>query len=352
MTSLDTLLTEATSGDRPVASAAVAMVSIDGDVVAAFAGVLSRAHGDGGVPPAPTSMETRFDLASITKLFTAAALLVALDERGLRDHDLVADVLPEFRDGRARATTFADLLRHTAGWPAEWPDRVGDDGAWRRFRSAMPVATPGDRHRYSCVGYIWAGLAAEAVAGERLDAVVRRVILEPLGLHETGFAPEAALRASIAATEVQPPRGLVHGEVHDETAWTLGGIAGNAGLFGTAADLLRFAELLRRGGTTGSRRVLPEWVVEAMTTDRLPSAVGERPPYGQALGPRIADAAWMGSLAARGAIGHTGFTGTSLLTVPGGAHSVIILTNRVHPSRHGPDLGALRRRIADDAAHL
>ena len=353
MTELEETIVAATGGDRPVASAAVAVVSVDGEVAdSAVAGVHSR-WGKGGAPtaPTPTTIHTRFDLASITKLFTAAALLVALDERGLRDGDLVSEVLPEFGSGRARTTTFADLLRHTAGWPAEWPDRVRDDGARQRFRASAPDTDPGERHRYSCVGYIWAGFAAEAVAGAGLDAVIDRTILAPLGLRDTGYAPPAVLQRSIAATEFQPGRGLVHGEVHDETAWALGGIAGNAGLFGTAPDLLRFAEMLRRGGVADTRRVLPEWAVEAMTADRLPVAVRERPAYGQALGPRIAEAAWMGSFAKRGAVGHTGFTGTSLLTVPGGSHSVIILTNRVHPSRHGADLGALRRRIADDAAH-
>ena len=357
MTTIDGLVDDAVSGDRPLASAVVVLTAVDGEVTqTAVAGTTRSWDDDRGAAAVdagePAAVDTVFDLASITKLFTATALLLALDQRGMRDGDVVAEALPELGALPGRTVTFADLLRHTAGWPAEWSDNGPGPDAWDRFRAQPREAAADPHYRYSCVGYIWAGLAVEALTGEPLDAAVRRLVLDPLGMASTMFAPPPSLQPRIAATEYQrqSARGLVHGSVHDETAWALGGVAGNAGMFGTAPDLLRFAELLRGDGFVDGRRVLPEWVLAAMTADRLPERLDDRPAYGQALGPRVADAAWMGALARDNAIGHTGFTGTSMLTTPGGAHSVIILTNRVHPSRHWNDLGALRSRIADEAA--
>lgn len=359
MATLATALTQATSGDQPAASAMVALVGVDGGLAYSFAaGTTHRWEDDpdstSEAPRSAASATTIFDLASVTKLFTAATLLLALDRNGLRDGALVADVLPEFRTGVAQGSTFADLLRHTGGWPAEWPDRRRDPDNLVRFRSARPESASGEDYQYSCVGYIWAGLAIEALTGVRLDEAISKALLRPLGMDDTRFLPPPSLRWRIAATEFQtdPPRGRVHGDVHDETAWALGGVAGNAGLFGTATDLLRFAELLRCGGEFGGRRLLPGWVAEALTTDALPPGTRSAPQYGQALGARVADRAWMGQLAARGAVGHTGFTGTSMLTVPGGSHSVVFLTNRVHPSRYRTDLQSLRSRVADEAARL
>jgi CubicO group peptidase (beta-lactamase class C family) len=356
MTQIASILSDALGGEPPAGSGAVVLVSVDGELAETAAVGTTARRADPGRHPfdgvaEPVSTDTMFDLASITKLFTAATLLLALDERGLRDTDLVADVLPEFRSGEGRLTTYSDLLRHTDGWPAEWLDRRRDADAWRRFRAGTRESRRGESYRYSCVGYLWAGLAVEALTGSRLDAAVANRVLGPLGMRSTRFAPPMSLRPRIAATENQDglSRGLVHGAVHDETAWALGGVAGNAGMFGTAPDLLRFAELLRSGGAVGGRRVLPGWAAEAMTIDRLPAGIADAPPYGQALGPRVDDA-WMGSFAGTGAVGHTGFTGTSLLTTPGGGHSVIILTNAVHPVRGATDLGSLRSRIADEAA--
>lgn len=359
MTVIEDVIRRAVTCNRPTTAAAVAVVGVDGEVCSAIAAGTGRRFADDRfteIPdPQPATVNLVFDLASVTKLFTAATLLVALDARGLRDSARVADVLPEFRAGPARFSTFADLLRHTGGWAAVWPDHRPDAGALARFRRGTPTDPVGAVYRYSCVGYIWAGLAVEALTGTRLDVAVTRSILDPLGMGDTRFAPPESVRDGIAATEYQrtPPRGLVQGEVHDETAWALGGIVGNAGLFGTATDVFRFAELLRGRGEVAGRRVLPEWVASAMSTDRLPAgALRDRPDYGQALGPRVADRAWMGSLAAQGAVGHTGFTGTSVLAVPGGRHSVVFLTNRVHPSRNGTDMRALRSRVADEAAKL
>lgn len=345
------LQTGSTSG-APAFSGAVVLAAVDGEVdvqevagrTVAWADADRRiaAHGE------PVDSGTYFDLASITKVFTAAALLAELDRHGQDAGFAVAELLSEFRNGPARAVTVRHLLTHTAGFAAEWSDRTRDADSHRRFRATRPIDAPGEVHRYSCVGYIWAGLAAEALSGLPLERVIDRHLFRPLGLAETMFRPPATLRPRIAATEVQhePDRGLVHGEVHDETAWALGGASGNAGLFSTAGDVLRVAELLRNGGTADGAQVLPAWVVEAMTTvdPRVPSTADG---YGQALGMRV-DEEWMGGLRGPGhAVGHTGFTGTSMATQPGGRRSVVFLANRVHPSRTSTEIFAMRRSVAD-----
>ena len=348
---------------QPAFSGAVVLASVDGAVVVSEAvGRTIRwaddAFTDWDGTAADVTPETIFDLASITKLFTAAATLVALDERGLSADTLVADFLPEFLDGAAAGTTVRQLLSHTGGWASEWRGYHGDGEDLSRFRQLRPEVAPGVRHEYSCVGYIWAGLLAEAVSGEPLDVIVQRVLLDPLGMSTTMFRPAEELIPRIAATEfqqatLQQAAGVIHGLVHDETARALGGVAGNAGLFSTAEDLLRFAELIRHAGMRGDVRILPEWVVGAMTTDQVGDASrSEDRSYGQALGPRIDDRTLMGNLAGNGAVGHGGFTGTALITQPHGQISLVFLTNRVHPSRHWTDLRELREIVGDEVAKL
>lgn len=341
------------STSRPPAfSGAVVLAACDGVVevqeVAGRTAAWADADRRVAAPGEPVDLGTYFDLASITKVFTAAALLAELGRHGQDAEFAAAEVLPEFRDAPASSVTVRHLLTHTAGFAAEWLDRRRDADSLRRFRTTRPIDAPGEVHRYSCVGYIWAGLVAEALSGVPLERVIARNLTVPLGLADTVFRPSATLLPRIAATEVQrePQRGLVHGEVHDEAAWALGGASGNAGLFSTAGDLLRVAELFRNGGAADGAQVLPAWAVEAMTIAdrRVPPATDG---YGQALGMRV-DEDWMGGLRGPGyAAGHTGFTGTSMATQPGGRRSLVFLANRVHPSRTSDGIFAMRRSVAD-----
>jgi len=341
--------------ERGAFSAAVALVAEDGRIVGRHtAGVVRAwdAPGRPATPPGPpVDLDTRFDLASLTKPIVAAALLAELEQHGLDDGLPVAELLGEFREPALRTTSIRHLLTHTAGFVAEWRDRAPDP-LMRRFRArSRPQEPAGAVHRYTCVGYLWAGLAAEALAGERLDAVVRRRVLGPLGMRSTGFLPARELLPHIAATEHQPGRGLVHGEVHDETASALGGVCGNAGLFGTGPDVLRFAEAVRTGGLLDGARVLSAAVADRLVT---PVELPTDPGYGQAAGLRLDERwtrAWVGSSAAPGArarattAGHTGFTGTAFATEPGGRRSLVLLTNRVHPARTSTELLALRADV-------
>lgn len=353
------LLSGLETGHRPLYSAAVALISRGGrtaDLVTV--GHLSRYADADGVLVAPETLQpalesTIFDLASVTKLFTTAVLLTLVDEGRASLDEPIAGWLPTFDDGERRRITLRHLLTHTSGLPAllqlwtDWPDRASRVQAVLR---ASLVNRPGETFEYSCVGFMVAGLLAERITGHRLPDLVHERICRPLGLTDTGFLPEPARAARAAATEHQPHigRGMLRGSVHDENSWSLGGTAGNAGLFGTAADVARFGEMLRQGGAVDGVRVLRLDTVAEMTRDHLPPAID--PGFRHGLGVRIGDPHWMGTLAAAGAYGHTGFTGTSLLVDPSRDLVVVLLTNRVHPSRAWSDIAEIRRTVAEFAA--
>lgn len=330
------------TGPRPSFTAAHVLVLADGrpvaEVVHGVEAAFADPHGTPLTDTTPVTLETRFDLASITKLFTAAVLLEELADHGIDVDAPVTDALPDYHDERRREIRFRQLLTHASGLPAVWPgwrERLTPEEATRAVLGLLPTLPPGEAHVYSCIGYIHAGLAAEALAGRPLDDLLRRII-DPLGMRSTGYCP--APGTPVAATEWQehPAPGITRGSVHDETARALGGVAGNAGIFATAGDLARFGEELR----TGARGVLRESTRTLMTR---PLAHG--PGYEQAAGPRIGDRANFGQLA-DAALGHTGFTGTMLLVAPRTNLTLVVLTNAVHPDRRWNDPSVLRRDVA------
>jgi CubicO group peptidase (beta-lactamase class C family) len=207
---------------------------------------------------------------------------------------------------------------------------------------ATPLeATPGTRFRYSCVNYNTTMAYLEVLTGRPWRELLAEWTLTPLGLGGVTTNPPSELTA---ATEYQPEfnRGVVEGVVHDEAAWSLGGGAGNAGLFATARGLLSFAEHLR----TGSGRVLGRWMWDdALTASLGRASASPEGGFGSSLGLRIGDAEFMGSAPAMR--GHTGFTGTSLLIDRDLEISLVLLTNRVHPSRDHEGIQPLRAAIAD-----
>jgi CubicO group peptidase (beta-lactamase class C family) len=300
----------------------------------------------------PITADTLFDLASITKLFVSTVLLSLVEQNVLALDEPIATWLPTFTGRDRTEVTLRRLMTHTSGLPAlmslwtDWPDRPA------RITAILNVALvhrPGTVFEYSCVGYLVAGLLAEQVTGRPLAELVRDRVCLPLGLADTGYLPPADRIARTAATEYQPAigRGLVRGQVHDENSWSLGGTAGNAGIFGTATELARFGEMLRGYGAVDGVRVLTTDSVQQMTRDQLPAGID--PGFRHGLGVRIDDPNSMGVLA-DGSFGHTGFTGTSLVIDRRRELVVVLLTNRVHPSRDWSDIAHLRRGIADLAA--
>lgn len=335
---LDALLARAVSPGA--GSAAVLIASSDGELTAEIALGTTRRWDAPGVPTSlpsrPVSMETRFDLASITKPLVAAALLSELESQGGEPALAAAEFLPEFRVRELRRITIADLLSHTAGFQSTWPDHAPDYGAARFRLGARPEREPGEAHRYSCLSFIWAGLLAQDLSGSTLDELVRRRVFDPLEMRNTGYLPVAAERMQLAATEYMPDRGMIQGVVHDETAFALGGVSGNAGVFGSAPDLLKFAEAIRTGEGLSPR--VRNWLVEPIGF-RFRSESGYLPTLGLRK-----DETWCAA-SPGSTVSHTGFTGTAFLTEPGGEQSLVLLTNRVHPSREQTILPSLRAPI-------
>ncbi|MGN8026330.1 serine hydrolase domain-containing protein [Microbacterium sp. 22242] len=296
--------------------------------------------------PTPTTTDSLFDLASMTKAYAGAAILRLVDDGRLDPDAPVAEILPVGSGGGHERITMRMLLTHTAGFPAEqllWKDRsIAASELRRRVLSTPLESAPGAVFRYSCVGFIAAGAVAEALTGVALPDLVRTLVTEPLGLRRTGYGPVDS--AGAVATEEDASslgRGLVQGSVHDELAWSLGGAVANAGIFAPVDEVLAFAESYRDDRLLGPRG----WTLA--TTAAPPPAVPA--PFAHSLGLRIADPGFLGDVHA---IGHTGFTGTMFWVQPERDVAVTLLTNRVHPRRDRADLGPFRVRFSQAIARL
>jgi CubicO group peptidase (beta-lactamase class C family) len=287
--------------------------------------------------PRPMAPDTIFDLASLTKVVGTAMACWASIERGrLRLDDEVRALLPAFA---TRGVRVRHLLTHTAGLPA-WRDlrAAGSDPAERRAAVLRePTERPPDqRVVYSDLGFITLGALLEAVSGQPLPELARREVFEPLAMTETRWLPPAAWLPRIAATEWADDLGSwAWGRVHDENARALGGVAGHAGLFSTAADLARLGRSLLAGGAG----VLSPRSVALMSVNATPHLNEDRTLGWQARG-RGGNSA--GDLLTEAAFGHTGFTGTTIWIDPHLGLYAVLLTNRVHLGR-GPSTAAILR---------
>lgn len=332
---------------REATPAADAVIARDGEVIAtARAGSPYLFDTDGQLLPDTEQIgpDTVFDLASLTKIVVTVTALTLVRQGVLDLDDPVVAHLPEFDDdGERSSVTVRHLLTHTSGLPPIFPhwelvaqrsDRVTE------VLSVPLIAQPGSVQAYSCVGYQTLGLILERRTGAELPELVASLVTEPSSMTETSYVPRHPDRCAPTEYQDVPARGLVRGQVHDEAAWVLGG-AGNAGLFGTAADVLRFTEAIRTA--TGP---VDEQIREWMSTDQLPEQLREHAAYGQAFGMRVGDASFMGA-DADGLIGHTGYTGTSLVIDPVRGLSVVVLTNRVHSHREAFTVQGLRRSAVE-----
>ena len=293
---------------------------------------------------------TIYDLASLTKVVgTTTAVMILFDEGRIRLDDRVSRYIPEFTGGGKENVTVRLLLEHRSGLPA------GRD-LWRIAHSASearaaviatPLVTPpGQTYEYSDLGADMLAFIVEAASGQRIDQFLASRVFTPLGMSDTRFRPDASLRGRIAPTEITPPRGYpIRGEVHDENAYALGGVAGHAGLFSTASDLSIFAQMLLNGGTYNGTRVIADSTVQLFTH----RAAGTR-----ALGwDTCAGHYGCGTHMSANAYGHTGFTGTSLWIDPDRDMFVVLLTNRVHAAkarRPAKVISDVRADLADAAA--
>jgi beta-glucosidase-like glycosyl hydrolase/uncharacterized protein YbbC (DUF1343 family) len=297
--------------------------------------------------PAVTA-DTIYDLASLTKVVATTSMAMMLVDEGRLDLDArVVDFLPAFRGGGKEEVTVRHLLTHSSGigwWAPLYEELRGQDVYVARIVATDLASAPGSRTRYSDLGLILLGEVLERVAGESLESFVERRVFAPLGMADTGFRPDPSLRHRIAPTEEDPWRGrLLHGEVHDENAYALGGVAPHAGLFGTARDLAAFAQAMLHGGVYDHHRLASREIVERFTTRAgLPGS-------DRALGwdTKSAAGSSAGDLFSRRSFGHLGFTGTSLWIDPDRELFLILLTNRVHPTRENDLVREARPAVAD-----
>lgn len=295
---------------------------------------------------------TIYDLASLTKVVgTATAIMVLYDQGRISLDAPVAAYVPAFSGGYKDSVTVRQLLTHRSGLPAGrelWRLASTPDEARRFVLDTQLECRPGDCYIYSDLGADVLGMIVEAVSGERLDVFLDEHVFQPLGMTDTFFRPADSLKVRVAPTELTPPRGYpLQGEVHDENAYALGGVAGHAGLFSTAADLSVFAQMMLNGGVYGGVHIVSDSTVSMFTR----RTAGHR-----ALGWDMCDDGSDGSCGrflSERAYGHTGFTGTSLWIDPDRQMFVVLLTNRVHAARArrpAKVIADVRADLADAAA--
>jgi uncharacterized protein YbbC (DUF1343 family)/CubicO group peptidase (beta-lactamase class C family) len=336
---------------------AVARRELPGAVVLVGHGrkvVFRKAYGNRAVEPfaEPMTLNTVFDVASLTKtVATATSVMILVEEGKLLLSDPVVRHVPEFGAGggdRSRVTV-EHLLTHRAGFVPDDPLDLYSGSPEEIFarKYLQPLkSVPGSQFVYSDVGYEVLGEVIRRVSGEPLDRFAEERIFRPLGMKDTLFHPLSRIPASRIAPTEKRDNHWMRGEVHDPRAFALGGVAGHAGLFSTASDLARFCQMILEEGALGRVRILSPLAVEAMTRPRFYADSDVR-----GLGWDIATgySRNRGDLFPPGSFGHTGFTGTAIWIDPATRMFVVFLSNRVHPDGKG-DVLRLRALVATLAA--
>lgn len=292
---------------------------------------------------------TLFDMASVTKILSPTMIAFRFLEDGLlRLYDCVADFFPEAPADK-RDITILQLMTHTSGIPDHFllSDHTADPGDAARVILEHPLAqAPGGDPVYSCMGYILLGKILEQIGGAPLDCLARKYVFDPLGMVHTGYHPSG----DIAPTEMDPVTGkLIQGVVHDENARFLGGISANAGVFSDLNDMITFTKMLSLGGRTDSGEAyLSPAMLRAALINRTPRSAGEF----RGLGFNLAGSPknFLADLMSLRAYGHTGFTGTSIALDPDTGLWVVLLTNRVCPTRENIKLIRIRSLVHNAAA--
>lgn len=353
------------AGIDEVVAVAIADKSLPGAVVIVGRGDavhFRKAYGNRALVPAiePMTIDTIFDMASLTKVVaTTSAVMMLVEDGRIRLSDPVAKYIPDFGKYGKDRVTVRHLLTHMSGLR---PDvDLGDP--WLGHEAAIALAgeevlgaPPGRRFVYSDIGFFLLADIVSKVSGRPFKEFVAARLFGPLGMKDTGFTPAATLRDRVAPTEICTPYGwpcagpgaeMLRGTVHDPTARRMGGVAGHAGLFSTADDIARFARMLLHGGELDGVRVLSPLTVARMTSPSTPD--DENNVRGLGWDMDSSYSANRGELLPAGSFGHTGFTGTSLWIDPATQVFVVFMSNRVHPDGKG-DVTPLRARVATIAA--
>ena len=305
--------------------------------------VYRRVFGSRSLEPArePMTLDTIFDLASLTKCVATTTSIMKLIEQGrIRLNDPVAAYLPEFAQNGKQDITVRELLTHYSGLApdldlqAPWSGR---DIAFAMAMAEKPINPPGSQFVYSDINFEVLGFIVEKVSGEPLNVFAERSVFTPLGMGHTRFLPPEEWHSRIAPTEYDEQHSMLRGTVHDPTARRMGGVAGHAGLFSTADDLALFAQDLLNGFN-----VLSAASIEKMSTPQTPANAPSIRGFGWDIDSPFASN--RGELLPVGSFGHTGFTGTSLWIDPTTNTYIILLTNAVHP-HVGKSVVSLRSRV-------
>jgi CubicO group peptidase (beta-lactamase class C family) len=305
---------------------------------------------------APVRADTIYDLASLTKpIVTTTCVMILVQQKRLDLDAPLSRLLPEWSTAaqndpnpawRARVTPRM-LLLHDSGLPAHrdfYKNAKGRDGVLALVMAEPLVHEPGKQIEYSDLGFILLGEIVQRLTGESLAEFARKEIFSPLGMKTSLFNPPRALRASIPPTEndLSYRKRLIQGEVHDQNAWAMGGIAGDAGLFSTAGDVTVFAQMILNGGIYAHHRVVSRTTISEFTAHQT---VGNS---ARTLGWDVAlDPAATGRFFSTRAFGHYGFTGTSLWIDPERNLFIILLTNRVNPSVDNIKIRRVRPELHD-----
>src|SRR2546422_6113687 len=339
------------SGIDEAAKEAVASGEIPGVVVLIGRGdaiLLQRAYGSRRLLPSPVPMtvDTIFDIASLTKPVGTTLAVMALVERGaIKLEAPVGQYLKEFSGKQFHEITIRRLLTHSAGliaYPQNATVAAGFPRAVREIAKLPLEYPPGSAFQYSDTGFILLGEVVRRVSGVPLDRYLERMLFRPLGLQDTTFQPKTSAMARVAPTEFANGH-LLRGEAHDPRARLLGGVAGHAGMFSTAADLARICRMLLNRGTLEGHRILDPATARTIW-EVAPDGRGTRTlgwdvtsSYSRTMAPFFPE----------GSVGHLGFTGTALWIDPPTRSYIIILSNRVHPYGGGASkIQTLRTRLA------
>ena len=311
--------------------------------------VYRKAYGNRALEPKrePMTLDTIFDLASLTKVIATTTAVMQLVEQGkVRLNDPVAKYLPEFAQNGKEDITVRQLLTHYSGLAPDielTPAFDSKESAYRLAFAETPQQAPGSGFIYSDTNFIVLAAVVEKVSGETLDSYTQRHIFMPLKMTHTRFLPPAAWRLRIAPTEYDENEHMLRGVVHDPRARRMGGVAGHAGLFSTADDLAKFAQTLLDGGDG----ILSPLAVAKMTQPQTPPSAPVLRGFGWDIDSPFSSN--RGDLLPVGSYGHTGFTGTSIWIDPTTETYIILLTNSVHPRGKGSAIG-LRVKVATEVA--
>jgi CubicO group peptidase (beta-lactamase class C family) len=296
------------------------------------------------------TFDTVFDMASVTKVMaTAGSIMILVEEGRISLKDPLAKYIPEFGNRGKKNITILQMLTHYSGLR---PD-LDLDFEWEGYDRAIELACrerlesmPGEEFIYSDINFFMLGELVRVVSGKTLNQFAKERIFDPLGLKDTGYLPDSSLVSRIAPTEKRNGK-MLRGEVHDPTTFRMGGVAGHAGLFSTAEDMLTWAQMILQGGIYGETRILSPMSVLKMTTPQTPYGKGDWRGLGFDIETRFSTN--RGDLFPVGSFGHTGFTGTSVWIDPFSETVLVLFSSRLYATREGTAV-FLRRKVASIVA--